>query len=138
MNNNGPKFTIGVEEEYLLVDQDTRAVIIDPPESLMKELEEACGPQVTAELLRSQVEIGTKVCNNIQEARAEIIRLRSAVKQVAMDDLSLRQAKEEVEKIHVEEALARHGGNISRTAKEIGVSRPTLYAFIKKYKIETN
>ena len=31
MNNNGPKFTIGIEEEYLLVDQDTRALIIDPP-----------------------------------------------------------------------------------------------------------
>ena len=54
------------------------------------------------------------------------------------DDVSLRQAKEEVEKIHVEEALARHGGNISRTAREIGVSRPTLYAFIKKYEIETS
>ena len=53
------------------------------------------------------------------------------------DDLSLREAKEEVEKIHVEEALARHGGNISRTAREIGVSRPTLYAFIKKYDLES-
>ena len=53
------------------------------------------------------------------------------------DDLSsLRQAKELVEKIHVEEALARHGGNISRTAREIGVSRPTLYSFIKKYNLE--
>jgi two-component system NtrC family response regulator len=53
------------------------------------------------------------------------------------DDLSLRQAKAQVEKIHVEEALARHGGNISRTAREIGVSRPTLYAFIKKYNLES-
>jgi two-component system NtrC family response regulator len=55
----------------------------------------------------------------------------------APDDLSLREAKEEVEKIHIEEALARHGGNISRVAREIGVSRPTLYAFIKKYDLES-
>lgn len=55
----------------------------------------------------------------------------------ANDDLSLRQAKAQVEKVHVEEALARHGGNISRTAREIGVSRPTLYAFIKKYNLES-
>ena len=83
MNNSGPQFTIGVEEEYLLVDQETRALIVDPPESLMKECEELCGTQVTSELLRSQIEIGTKVCNNIQEVREDLVRLRGAVKQVA-------------------------------------------------------
>ena len=83
MKSSGPPFTIGVEEEYLLVDQDTRALIVDPPESLMKECEERCGPQVTAELLRSQVEIGTKVCSTVQDARDELLRLRGAIKEVA-------------------------------------------------------
>ncbi len=83
MNSSGPKFTIGVEEEYLLVDQETRALIIDPPESFMKECEELCGNRVTAELLRSQIEIGTRVCDNIQEVRDELVQLRSAVKKVA-------------------------------------------------------
>ena len=69
MSKTGPKFTMGVEEEYLLVDKETRALVVDPPESLMKECEERCGSQVTSELLRSQIEIGTKVCNNVQEAR---------------------------------------------------------------------
>jgi carboxylate-amine ligase len=83
MNTSGPSFTIGVEEEYLLVDQETRALIVDPPASLMKECQEACGEQVTSELLRSQIEIGTKVCNNIQEAREDLIRLRRAIRDVA-------------------------------------------------------
>ena len=83
MNNSGPSFTIGVEEEYLLVDRDTRALIVDPPESLMKEFEQRCGSQVTSELLRSQVEIGTKVCRTVQEARDELVRLRGAISEVA-------------------------------------------------------
>jgi len=83
MNIAAPSFTIGIEEEYLLVDQDTRALIVDPPESLMKECEDACGEQVTSELLRSQIEIGTKVCNNIQEARDDLVRLRGSVREVA-------------------------------------------------------
>ena len=48
-----PAFTMGVEEEYLLVDKDTRELVIDPPENLMAECEEVIGGQVTAELLRS-------------------------------------------------------------------------------------
>jgi len=83
MNDAGPKFTIGVEEEYLLVDQETRALVVDPPESLMKDCEERLGTQVTSELLRSQIEIGTNVCNNVQEARDELIRLRSTIRDVA-------------------------------------------------------
>ena len=79
MKSIEPAFTIGVEEEYLLVDKKTRELVIDPPESLMSELEDVCGSQVTAELLRSQVEIGTKVCNNIAEAREELCRLRRLI-----------------------------------------------------------
>lgn len=78
-----PSFTLGVEEEYLLVDKETRALVIDPPETLMAEAEEKCGPQVTSELLRSQIEIGTRVCRNIQEAHEELARLRRSVIDVA-------------------------------------------------------
>jgi len=83
MNNSAPKFTLGVEEEYLLVDQESRALIIDPPASLMKEFEDRLGPQVATELLQSQIEIGTNVCNNVQEVRDELVRLRSGIKEVA-------------------------------------------------------
>lgn len=83
MSCNEPAFTIGVEEEYLLVDKETRALVIDPPATLMAEAEEKCGSQVTSELLRSQIEIGTKVCNNVQEVRAELSRLRGNIIEVA-------------------------------------------------------
>jgi len=83
MGINEPSFTLGVEEEYLLVDKETRALVIDPPDSLMAEAEEKIGPQVTAELLRSQIEIGTKVCRNIQEAHEDLAHLRRSVIEVA-------------------------------------------------------
>ena len=78
-----PAFTIGVEEEYLLVDKETRALVIDPPTTLMAEAEEKCGSQVTSELLRSQIEIASNVCNGVQELRKDLARLRSNVIEVA-------------------------------------------------------
>jgi carboxylate-amine ligase len=83
MSIKEPSFTIGVEEEYLLVDKETRSLVIDPPDTLMAEAEEKCGAHVTSELLKSQIEIGTKVCANIQEAHEDLIRLRSAIIEVA-------------------------------------------------------
>jgi carboxylate-amine ligase len=78
-----PEFTLGVEEEYLLVDKETRGLAIDPPKTVLSECEEILGEQVTTELLRSQIEVGTKVCKNIGEAREDLRRLRSAVIDVA-------------------------------------------------------
>ncbi len=74
-----PKFTMGVEEEYLLVDRETRNLIVDPPQSLMSECEAQAEGQVSSELLRSQIEIGTKVCNNVQEVREDLTRLRKII-----------------------------------------------------------
>ena len=83
MKHSEPSFTVGVEEEYLLVDKETRALIVDPPESLMHECEDRCGTQVTTELLRSQIEIGTKVCKNMREVREDLVHLRGSIKEVA-------------------------------------------------------
>jgi len=82
MTIDEPQFTLGIEEEYLLVDKETRGLVVDPPESLLSECEELLGHQVTNELLRSQIEIGTKVCNNIQEARQDLAKLRRHVIEV--------------------------------------------------------
>lgn len=83
MSRSEPKFTMGIEEEYLLVDRDTRALVVDPPKNLMSECEDVLGEQVSAELLQSQIEIGTKVCANIQEAREDLTRLRKTIVDVA-------------------------------------------------------
>ena len=78
-----PEFTLGVEEEYLLVDKETRGLVIDPPKTLLSECEEILGGQVTTELLRSQIEVGTKVCQNIGEVREDLRKLRRAIIDVA-------------------------------------------------------
>ncbi len=79
-----PGFTLGVEEEYLLVDPKTRDLAIDPPEDILKECQQLLPDhQVTPEFLRSQIEIGTKVCSNITEVRESLIELRSTVSTVA-------------------------------------------------------
>ena len=82
MTRNEPAFTMGVEEEYLLVDKETRALAVDPPKSLLAECEEILGGQVTTEFLQSQIEIGTKVCRNIQEVREDLGNLRRAIIEV--------------------------------------------------------
>lgn len=46
----------------------------------------------------------------------------------------LGEAKRIVERNLIEDALARYSGNVSRAARELGVSRPTLYSLIKKHK----
>ncbi len=77
-----PQFTIGIEEEYLLVDKTTRSLVINPPKSLLKECKELLGNQVTNELLLSQIEIGTKVCHNVQEAHEDLSKLRKNIVEV--------------------------------------------------------
>lgn len=77
-----PAFTVGIEEEYLLVDPETRDLLRDPPDRLMAECEEVLGPQVGHEFLRAQVEVGTKVSKTIAEAREDLVRLRLGLQEV--------------------------------------------------------
>ncbi|MDH3645304.1 MAG: carboxylate-amine ligase [Gammaproteobacteria bacterium] len=78
-----PPFTVGIEEEYLLVDLQTRDLANDPPDELMQECEQILAAQVTPEFLRAQIEIGTRVCRNIGEARTDLTRLRRTIVDVA-------------------------------------------------------
>lgn len=82
MHPKEPPFTIGVEEEYLLVDKETRDLVSDPPPELMLECSKRCGDQVSPELMRSQIEIGTVICNSVSEASDELRRLRRAIADV--------------------------------------------------------
>lgn len=83
-----PGFTIGIEEEYLLVNPKTRDLEPSPPAELLEKCEEALGNQVSPELLRAQIEVSTCVCASVSEARAEMIRLRRTVAEIA-DDFGL-------------------------------------------------
>ena len=85
MSDTEPSFSIGVEEEYLLVDRETRNLVTDMPESMIEDCEhemEAVG-QVSPEFLRAQIEVGTKVCRNISEVREDLARMRDCVIRVA-------------------------------------------------------
>src|SRR5215510_786187 len=77
-----PSFSIGIEEEYQIIDPQTREL-----KSYITELLEAgkltLREQVKAELHQSIVEVGTKVCHTAAEARAELVRLRQGVMELA-------------------------------------------------------
>lgn len=78
-----PSFTIGLEEEYLLVDRESRALAADPPDGFMRACEDALQGQVSPEFLRCQVEVGTSVCDTLDCARAELARLRRGIAEAA-------------------------------------------------------
>jgi carboxylate-amine ligase len=80
-----PSFTLGIEEEYLLVDPQTMDLASDPPPSMIEECQRRCEGQVVPEFLRSQIEVGTPVCADIGQAREELVSLRRAVIEVAQD-----------------------------------------------------
>ncbi len=51
--------------------------------------------------------------------------------------LSLKSAREHSDRRLIRQALARSEGNISNTAKLLGISRPTLYDLLKQYDLQT-
>ena len=77
-----PKFTIGIEEEYQIIHPETRELtsyiqeFLDMGRVVLRD-------QIKPEFLQSQIEVGSSICNNIQEVRAELVRLRSAVCEMA-------------------------------------------------------
>lgn len=78
-----PAFSIGIEEEYFLIDLATRDLAVKPPAGLFKEFKKQLGKRVTTELLQCQVEVGTPVCKTIKQARAELAAMRRTVAEVA-------------------------------------------------------
>ena len=81
--NTEPAWTLGVEEEYLLVEIETGALVRSQPEGLMEKVKDLRYGLVSPEFFASQIEIGTTVCENIQDLRAEIGLLRLAVAEAA-------------------------------------------------------
>jgi carboxylate-amine ligase len=78
-----PSFSIGIEEEYLLIDKQTRDLASDPPDDFLRDCEKALGSHVTPEFLRCQVEVGTPVCSNLTEARDRLAEMRCTIAEIA-------------------------------------------------------
>ncbi len=80
---NAASLTIGIEEEYLLVDRETRDLVASPAPGLHEAMNAALGGQVTREFLQCQVEVGSAPMRTAAEARADLARLRRTVSDVA-------------------------------------------------------
>lgn len=77
-----PAFTIGIEEEYLLVDRQTRNLVSDPSPEMWAAAHEALGARVVPEFLRAQVEVATGVHPTVAEAGEEIGSMRRTLNEV--------------------------------------------------------
>ncbi len=78
MASHIPAFSLGIEEEYLLVDRDS-CELAEAPEGLMEACQSELEGQVSPEFLQCQIETGTRVCADIAEAREDLRRLRASV-----------------------------------------------------------
>lgn len=78
MAAEAPEFTIGIEEEYLLVDQQTGR-LAQAPDALISACKTELAGKVSPEFLQCQIEIGTGVCTSIAAARADLGHLRRSV-----------------------------------------------------------
>ena len=65
--------TLGVEEEFVLLDPSTGATVLAGPE-LVRML--GGEPGIQQELMRFQVETGTRVCTGLDDLGRELVRLR--------------------------------------------------------------
>ncbi len=77
-----PKLTLGIEEEYQIIDPETRE-LAPASEEILARGQELLGEQIKPEFMRCQVEVGSKVCRDVAEARDEVVRLRGAIRSLA-------------------------------------------------------
>ncbi len=78
-----PTFTIGIEEEYLLVDKASRDLVREMPHALFDACEQALRGQVAREFLKSQIEVETQVHKTPRAAGEELATLRATVARLA-------------------------------------------------------
>ncbi len=79
MRTSEPSFSIGMEEEYHLVEIETGDLVTQQPDELLATCTNRLGERVTREFQQCQIEIGTKVCTNAGEIRTELRELRAGI-----------------------------------------------------------
>src|ERR1700742_256429 len=77
MSSETERFTLGIEEEFQLIDPGTRDLRSHIQQLLADgETEPMLRDQLKPELHQSVIEVGTKICADITEARREVVALR--------------------------------------------------------------
>jgi glutamate---cysteine ligase / carboxylate-amine ligase len=74
-SNPFEQFTLGIEEEFQIVDPVTRELRSRVSE-ILEDGKTLLGEQVKPEMIQSMIEVGTGICKDIQAARADITNLR--------------------------------------------------------------
>lgn len=75
-------FTLGVEEEFQIVDPETRELRSRVSE-MLEEGHMILGEQIKPEMHQSMVEVGTCVCSNVQELKTDVVKLRRTIAELA-------------------------------------------------------
>jgi glutamate---cysteine ligase / carboxylate-amine ligase len=78
-----PSFSIGIEEEYLLVDRASRDLVREIPQALFEDCERALRGHVSREFLKSQIEVETGIHRTPGEAGRELAQARRTVADLA-------------------------------------------------------
>jgi carboxylate-amine ligase len=78
-----PSFTLGIEEEYQTIDPETRDLRSHIATEMLAEGKLRLEERVKAEMHQSVIEVGTRVCANIQEAQEDLFDLRRNMIQLA-------------------------------------------------------
>ena len=80
-------FTLGIEEEYMVIDPVTRE-LKSHEQKIVQEGEKVIKDKVKAEMHQAVVEVGTDICQNIDEAFVDVATLRKTISDIA-DNLGL-------------------------------------------------
>ena len=83
MGTLNPTFTLGIEEEYLIVHQDSLELVQQPEEKFVEACQDLLGDRVTGEYLQCQIEVGTQPHISVGDAVAELRQLRQGVAETA-------------------------------------------------------
>ena len=83
MSTANPPLTLGIEEEYQIIEPQTRNLYAYISKLLSQDQERESRLDLKPEFMQSQVEVGSRVCDDIQGIRAEVTRLRRAVCEMA-------------------------------------------------------
>ncbi|MEY3284261.1 MAG: carboxylate-amine ligase [Acidobacteriota bacterium] len=75
-------FTIGIEEEFQIIDPNSRE-LRSRVDEILEEGRMLLGEQVKPEMHQSMIEVGTGICRNIKEARADVVKLRRGIGELA-------------------------------------------------------
>src|SRR5882757_1170174 len=81
---NYKNFTLGIEEEYMVVDPSTRE-LKSHEQKIVTEGQKVIKDKVKAEMHQAVVEVGTDICQNIDEAFNDVATLRRTISQIAGD-----------------------------------------------------